>query len=101
MTEIRTGLMNVWLTEKQTAEYVQCSRSFLANQRLLSRRPNREDRPPSLYFAKDHGIPFVQLGRLVRYSRDDIDDWLRRTGRAGQASMGSQLDDGPVERNEG
>lgn len=69
--------MNDWMTEKEAAGFLGCSRSFLANQRYLARRPDPNERCPSLRFAKDLGIPFTMLGRHVRYSLADLDVWMR------------------------
>lgn len=50
-----------WLTTKEAARYLGCSKAFLEKDRL----------------DKLSGIPFVKLGRkLVRYNRVDLDSYL-------------------------
>ncbi|MDR1489885.1 MAG: helix-turn-helix domain-containing protein [Desulfovibrio sp.] len=51
----------IWLTEKDAAEYLQCSKSFLAIDRTRNRR-----------------IPFSKLGNRIRYSRKELDAYLER-----------------------
>jgi len=54
---------NQWLTEKQAAEYLNVSASFLAKNRI---------------YAKDEDvIPFIKLSaRCVRYSYQQLQSWL-------------------------
>ncbi|MDR1397645.1 MAG: helix-turn-helix domain-containing protein [Desulfarculales bacterium] len=60
---------NRWLTTAQAAEYLQCSESFL-----------HQDRHTRL-----HGIPFSRLGRHVRYRQSDLDEFLEcAKSRAGE-----------------
>ena len=49
-----------WLTTAMAAEYLGCSKNFLD-----------KDRSNRL-----HGIPFARLGRHIRYSVDDLDQFL-------------------------
>jgi hypothetical protein len=57
------------LNEKETAQYLRLSVSFLRASRLTSPRTS--------------GPPWVQMGRAVRYRLVDLDAWLesRREGR--------------------
>jgi excisionase family DNA binding protein len=62
-----------WLTNKEAAEYLGCSETFL----------NR-DRSERL-----HGIPFSRLGRHCRYDVGELDRWLESnkvSGRTGDQS---------------
>jgi predicted DNA-binding transcriptional regulator AlpA len=52
-------------TEKETAKYIGMSRSFLAQSRMEGQRKNRTPAPP-----------YIQIGRSIRYLRDDLDSWL-------------------------
>lgn len=52
-----------WLTPKQAAEYLGCSRSMLDKDRITGL----------------HGIPFYRFGRLIRYSRKALDAYLEST----------------------
>lgn len=52
-------------TEKEAAKYIGMSRSFLAQARMTGARRNRTCAPP-----------FIQIGRSIRYLRDDLDTWL-------------------------
>ena len=49
-----------WLTPKQAAEYLGCSRSLLDKDRITGLL----------------GIPFSRLGRHIRYSRKALDAFL-------------------------
>ncbi len=53
------------LSEKEAAQYIGMSRSFLAQSRMDGHRENRTPAPP-----------FVKIGRSVRYLREDLDNWL-------------------------
>lgn len=53
------------LTEKETADYIGMSRSFLRQARMEGNRDNRTPAPP-----------FIKIGRSVRYLRGDLDIWL-------------------------
>lgn len=53
------------MNEKQAAEYIGMSRSFLAIARMDG---TREGRTP--------GPPFVKVGRRVLYLKEDLDNWL-------------------------
>lgn len=48
-----------WLTERQTAELLRCSVSKLQQDRFLRK-----------------GIPYIKLGRSVRYAPADIQDFM-------------------------
>lgn len=52
-----------WLTSKQAAEYLGCSRSLLDKDRITGLL----------------GIPFSRLGRHIRYSRKALDAYLEST----------------------
>ena len=53
------------LTEKETAEYIGMSRSFLRKDRMDGMRKNRTSGPQ-----------FLKLGRSIRYLKNDLDSWL-------------------------
>jgi len=52
-------------TEREAAQYICMSRSFLAQARMEGQRLNRTQAPP-----------FIKIGRSVRYLRKDLDQWL-------------------------
>jgi len=52
-------------SEKEAAEYIGMSRSFLAQSRMDGPRENRTPAPK-----------FIKIGRSVRYLREDLDGWL-------------------------
>lgn len=53
------------LTEAETARYLNCSRTHLRRDRMrVNHNPDHE------------GLPFVQLGRGIRYDRADLDRWI-------------------------
>jgi len=60
-------MINLILTEKQAAEYIQMSQSFLRQDRMNGIRKNRTPGPK-----------YLKLGRSVRYFREDLDDWLQQ-----------------------
>ena len=53
------------LTEKEASEYIGMSRSFLRQDRMNGYRVNRTPGPT-----------FMKLGRSIRYSKQDLDEWL-------------------------
>lgn len=53
------------VTEREACHYLGVSRSFLAQGRMDGDFPNRTPTPP-----------YYKIGRLVRYSLDDLDAWL-------------------------
>lgn len=53
------------LTEKEAAEYIGMSCSFLRQDRMNGLRKNRTPGPS-----------FVQIGRTIRYLKEDLDQWL-------------------------
>ena len=53
------------LTEKEASEYIGMSRSFLRQDRMNGYRVNRTPGPT-----------FMKLGRAIRYSKHDLDEWL-------------------------
>ena len=53
------------LSEREAAQYIGMSRSFLAQSRMDGLQENRTPAPP-----------FVKIGRSVRYLREDLDGWL-------------------------
>lgn len=52
-------------TEKEAAEYIGMSRSFLRQDRMNGIRKNRTPGPP-----------YVKNGRAVRYLKEHLDEWL-------------------------
>lgn len=56
-----------FLREREAAEYLGVSRSWLAQGRI---RGSELDTPP-----------YLKLGRSVRYDRDDLDAWLEQRRR--------------------
>ena len=57
--------MKKLLTEQETALYLGLSRSTLRQARM-------GDRPD----GHISGIPFIKIGRSVRYSVEDLDKWV-------------------------
>ena len=55
------------LTEKQAAEYIGMSRSYLRQDRMNGLRENHTPGPP-----------FVRKGRRILYLIDDLDVWLEQ-----------------------
>lgn len=53
------------LTEKEAAEYIGMSRSFLRQDRMNGYRENRTPGPN-----------FLKVGRSIRYLKNDLDSWL-------------------------
>lgn len=53
------------ISEEQAATYLGMSRQFLRKSRMDGNRANHTDAPP-----------FVRIGRLIRYSVDDLDAWI-------------------------
>lgn len=54
-------------TEKEAAEYIGMSRSFLRQDRMNGYRDNRTPGPN-----------FLKLGRTIRYRKEDLDNWLTK-----------------------
>lgn len=52
-------------TEKETAEYISMSSSYLRQSRMDGDRKNRTPAPP-----------WLKIGRTVRYLKEDLDTWL-------------------------
>ncbi len=52
-------------SEKEAAEYICMSRSYLRQDRMNGIRQNRTPGPP-----------FVKINRTVRYLKEDLDAWL-------------------------
>lgn len=52
------------LNEKQAAEYIGMSVSYLQHDRC--------------YGNKNPGPPYLKLGRSIRYRLSDLNDWLER-----------------------
>jgi excisionase family DNA binding protein len=61
-------------TEEEAAFYLGVSRSFLRQSRMDGVRKNRTPGPP-----------FVKLGRMIRYVREDLDAWLDAQRKGGNA----------------
>jgi len=57
--------MRQTLTEKETAEYIGMSCSFLRKDRVDGLRKNRTPGPV-----------YIKIGRSVRYLKSDLDGWL-------------------------
>ena len=66
------------LTRPQAAEYIGVRTGTLA------------------VWASTHryDLPFVKVGRLVRYRREDLDRWLRSRTQRGEGSQSENGDDG-------
>lgn len=65
-------------TEREAAQYICMSRSFLAQARMEGHRATRTPAPP-----------FIKIGRAVRYLRKDLDQWLddqHKLSHLGQAA---------------
>lgn len=58
-------MSKICLTEKEAAEYIGMSRSFLRQDRMHGFRANRTPGPS-----------FVRLGKTIRYLKTDLDTWL-------------------------
>lgn len=59
----RTPSISILLTEAEVAERLKVSRSFLRNMRS---KPGRDP------------IPFIPVGRSIRYPLADLEQWLER-----------------------
>ena len=55
------------LTEKEAAKYIGMSRSFLCMVRMNGHREGRTKGPA-----------FMNLGRSIRYHKNDLDAWLNK-----------------------
>lgn len=53
------------LTEKEAANYITMSQSFLRQDRMNGVRKNRTPGPK-----------FLKIGRSIRYLKEDLDSWL-------------------------
>lgn len=53
------------LSEKEAAEYIGMSRSFL-----------RQDRMNGYRDGRTRGPDFVKTGRTIRYRKEDLEKWL-------------------------
>lgn len=62
---MRQSMTKITLTEKEAAEYIGMSQSFLRKDRMDG---VREHRTP--------GPQFLKLGKSVRYLKEDLDAWL-------------------------
>jgi predicted DNA-binding transcriptional regulator AlpA len=60
------------LTDKEAAEYLGVSVSFLRKRRMEGARQGKAPPPP-----------FIRLGRLCRYQPKDLDAWLEARKVAG------------------
>tara|TARA_R110002072_G_scaffold301521_1_gene481445 strand:+ start:2333 stop:2530 length:198 start_codon:yes stop_codon:yes gene_type:complete len=54
-------------TEKEAAFYLRVSRSYLAQDRMNGKLPNRTQGPR-----------FIKFGKSIRYLREDLDNWLQQ-----------------------
>jgi predicted DNA-binding transcriptional regulator AlpA len=66
-------------TEKEAAEHIGMSRSYLRQDRMYGPRINRTPGPP-----------YIKIGRAVRYLTEDLDAWLQEN-RVEHESMGGAL----------
>lgn len=62
-------LRSPWLTPPEAADYISVALGTLRN------------------WTSAHYIPHVKRGRVVRYHRDAIDEWLGRGACAGRATL--------------
>lgn len=62
---MRQGMNKNTLTEKEAAEYIGMSRSFL-----------RQDRMNGYRESRTRGPDFMKFGRAIRYRKEDLDTWL-------------------------
>ncbi len=62
------------LTEREAAQYIAMSRSFLRQDRMNG---HREGRTP--------GPVFLKIGRSVRYLKEDLDKWLEKFRQGGES----------------
>jgi predicted DNA-binding transcriptional regulator AlpA len=62
---MRQSMTKFTLTEKEAAEYIGMSRSFLRKDRMDGIRVNRTPGPQ-----------YLKMGRSVRYLKEDLDTWL-------------------------
>ena len=62
------------LTEREAAQYIAMSRSFLRQDRMNGKR---EGRTP--------GPAFLKIGRSVRYLKEDLDKWLEKFRQGGES----------------
>ena len=53
------------LTETETADYLNLSRSTLRQQRMKKQRKSGMTR-----------VPFIRIGRNIRYDLVDLDEWI-------------------------
>jgi len=53
------------LTETETADYLNLSRSTLRQQRMKKRRKSGMTR-----------VPYIRIGRNIRYDVIDLDEWI-------------------------
>lgn len=60
-------MSKITLTEKEAAEYIGMSRSFL-----------RQDRMNGIREKRTPGPKFLKIGRSIRYLKDDLDAWLNQ-----------------------
>lgn len=58
------------VTEMDACRYLGVSRSFLAQGRMDGNLPNRTPTPP-----------YYKIGRMIRYSVEDLDAWLEKYRR--------------------
>lgn len=55
------------MTEREAAEYICMSRSFLAQDRMNGPRE-----------ARTKGPAYIKVGRAIRYLKSDLDLWLEQ-----------------------
>jgi len=63
---------NYALSEKEAAQYISMSRSFLRQGRMNGDREGRTPTPP-----------YLKIGRAVRYRLADLDQWLEQFRQGG------------------
>lgn len=64
---MNTPMLARAIQEREAAQYIGMSMSFLRQSRMDGLRENRTPGPP-----------FIKIGRAVRYLRGDLDAWLER-----------------------
>ena len=67
------------LKEKEAAEYIGMSRSFLRQGRMNGYRESHTPTPP-----------FIRIGCAIRYLKSDLDEWLQKNRITPTFQGGSQ-----------
>jgi excisionase family DNA binding protein len=69
---IATGQRSVWLTRKEAADYLKLGESTLAK-----------------LFVSGDGPPAIKIGRSVRYSSVDLNEWMAAKRRRSTSDTGA------------